>query len=78
MAKTRRRLQIGSLNCRGLRNAAKKTQLADDMRAYNIRIMAIQKTHVTTSDVEQIRTTDGKTAYTLYYSGRLGDGNTGV
>lgn len=59
------------------------------MKAYDIGIMSIQETHLTTTYanyhlclyVPRNRTyqwRDGKTAYTLYYSGRQGEGRTGV
>ena len=51
-------LKIGSLNYRGLKGtggAAKKSQIADDMRKYNLEILALQETHIG-GDPEDIET----------------------
>lgn len=48
------------------------------MRKYNIDMMAIQETHLTTTDIYSIETTDGRRRYTVYLSGRTGEGNNGV
>lgn len=70
--------RFGSLNCRGLKDAMKKHQVAEDAHRYNIEMLAIQETHTTTNDVEILRTMNNKQSYILYHSGREGERRAGV
>ena len=65
-------LKIGTLNCRGMRTETvgntKKEHVAEDMRAYNLDILALQETHIESDQPEMIETIDKKRRYTIYYS----------
>ena len=62
--------KVGTLNCRSMRTAVKKMNIADDMAAYGLSVLGVQETHMTDKDVETIRTSDGKKAYTVHHSGQ--------
>ena len=71
--------RIGTLNCRGLKTSiTKPNQLADDMKQYQLDMMAIQETHLDQTDTDTITTTDGTSTYTLHLSGKEGERRTGV
>ena len=46
-----------------------KKQIADDMHTYKIDIMGIQEHHLKGSGVIEIRSTDNKDTYELFYTG---------
>eukprot|EP00794_Sanderia_malayensis_P021015 gene21015-23067_t len=60
---------VATLNTRGLKSTEKRTTLADDMRRYQIQIMAIQETHLQGTDTLEIKTSDGKHNYDLFHTG---------
>lgn len=45
----------------------KKSRIVEDMRAYDIDILAIQETHISSDEPETVNTLDNKTKYTLYH-----------
>ena len=63
------KIKVGSLNVRGLKQNVKENQLADNMRRYDLDILAIQETHLTGTGVKEIKTSDGRQAYDLFYTG---------
>ena len=71
-AKRGDKIKIGTLNCRGLKceykGIVKKHHIAEDMKSYNLDILAIQETHVNTDEPETIKSLDGKSQYMLYHS----------
>ena len=73
----KRSLKIGTLNCRGLRSEikgeAKRQDIAEDMSSYDLDILALQETHMTSDEPETICTIDGKKRYTLYHSFTVSD-----
>jgi exonuclease III len=70
--------KIGTFNCRGFKSAQKEMQMADDMRKYGVDIMAIQEMHLTTNELHDVSTTDGRDRYTVYTSGKKDGGGAGV
>ena len=42
--------------------------VADDMAEYGLTVLGVQETHMTEKEVETIRTTDGKKAFTVHHS----------
>lgn len=62
------RIHRATLNCRGLLKPAKKTQIADIMAKYNIKMMAIQETHIVENDTEHITRSDHKNHSTIFCS----------
>ena len=64
-----KKLRIGSLNCRSMRSDVGKMSVADDMAEYGLTVLGVQETHMTEKEVETIRTTDEKKAFTVHHSG---------
>ena len=62
-------LNVGSLNCRGLTKPYEEETLADDMRRYQIHLLAIQETHLKGTGTKLLTTTDSKAKYRLFYTG---------
>lgn len=48
------RMKIGSLKCRGMKTQTNIMQMADDMMAYKLSVMAVQETHLVDSEAEII------------------------
>eukprot|EP00794_Sanderia_malayensis_P021081 gene21081-23137_t len=72
------KLNVGTLNVRGLNSDAKKQHVANDMNRYQLSILAIQETKLKESGVIDIKTSDGKQQYDLYYTGSVKDKYHGV
>lgn len=53
-------------------------QIADNMEMDGLYMLAVQKTHVKENNVEYIKTTYGRTHYTIYHSGTEGEPRAGV
>ncbi len=64
-----RRLTTGSLNVRGIKDTEQQMQLADDMKKYNLDILGIQETHLRGTGSIDIKTSDNKEVFELYYTG---------
>ena len=62
-------LIVGSLNVRGIREEKDQKQIADDMQTYKIDIMRIKKHHLKETGVIEIRSTENKDTYKLFYTG---------
>ena len=62
-------LIMGSLNATGIRAEKDQKQIADDMQTYKPGIMRIQGHHLKGTGVIEIRSTDNKDTYELFYTG---------
>ena len=66
------KLKVGTLNCRGMKttktNNTKKLHLEEDLRKYDLDILAIQETLTGGEGPEEITTLDGKDKFRLYHS----------
>ena len=61
--------RIGTFNCQGLvTSEVKQRMLADDFERKNIDILAVQETHLQSTDVKELLSFSNK-KYNLYYSG---------
>ncbi len=63
------KLCIGSLNVRGIKEESEQTKLADDMQKYRLEILGIQEHHMKGTGVINIKTSDRKNEYEMYYTG---------
>ena len=71
-------LTVGSLNVRGIRKTSDQTVLADDMQRYKVDILGVQERHLKGSGVINIRSSDNKDEYKLYYTGPQDNKHHGV
>ena len=60
---------VRSLNIRGIRGEKDQKQIADHMQTNKIDIMGIQECHLKETEVIEIRSTDNKDTYDLFYTG---------
>lgn len=64
------KLKIGTLNCRGLKSETKRHHIAEDIRSYNMDILALQETHMGDEPPEEISTIDGRETFMVYHSAK--------
>lgn len=62
-------INIGTLNCRGLRREYAETSLANDMKKYQLHMLAVQETHFKGTETRTLQTTDGTDKYTFFFTG---------
>ena len=62
-------INFGSLNVRGIKREEDKQKLADDLQKYHVQVLAIQETHLPGSGALELKTSDGKNTYDLFYTG---------
>ena len=60
--------RICTYNCQGLLDKTKQRLIADDFKAYQLKAMLIQETHMKNEGMLNLLSTDGD-KYHLYYSG---------
>ena len=72
MTNKRKRITVGSLNCRSL-NKHKKKDLVDDMIRHNLIAIATQETKIRGKTSEFITARDKKNRYIHYNSGVAGN-----
>ena len=65
-------LKIGTLNCRGLRDVEKQTDLAKDLESYDLDILCLQETHLEGSGTLNIKTSKNE-SYDFMFSGSNSD-----
>lgn len=71
-------LTVGSLNVRGVKSKKYQNELADDMRKYGIDLLGIQESHLKGTGLIDIKTSDGKETYELFYTGKETNTHHGV
>ena len=62
-------MNFGCLNVRGIRREQEKQKLVDDAQKYHVQVLAIQETHLPGSGALELKTSDGKDTYDLFYTG---------
>lgn len=72
------KLNIGTLNVRGLNTDLEKSQVANDMLRYQLSILAIQETKLKQEGVTEITTTDKSKTYEVYHTGNSENRHHGV
>eukprot|EP00794_Sanderia_malayensis_P010172 gene10172-11213_t len=71
-------MTTGSLNVRGIKKETEREDLANDMWKYKIAILGVQEHHLKGNGLTQIRTSDRKGVYDLYYTGPENNKHHGV
>ena len=74
----RSKLNVGTLNLRGLNTDLKKIQLANDMQKYELSVLAIQETKLKSEGIFEITSSDRKHIYEVYHTGNEENKHHGV
>ena len=61
-------INVGSLNVGGIRKEQDKQILVDDAQKYHMQVLAIQETHLPGNSALELKTSDGKDTYDLFYT----------
>eukprot|EP00112_Aurelia_sp_Birch-Aquarium-sp1_P000008 Seg1.8 transcript_id=Seg1.8/GoldUCD/mRNA.D3Y31 product="hypothetical protein" protein_id=Seg1.8/GoldUCD/D3Y31 len=74
----RSKLNVGTLNVRGLNTDLQKIQLANDMQKYQLSVLAIQETKLKSEGIFEITSSDSMSYDEVYHTGNEENKHHGV